>query len=57
MAQNTDPVHPPEGHPPLAYSEDEVVTEMTNFYRFVTTLHIPASALRLPPSRANNTGR
>ena len=50
MTQNADPVHPPEGHPPLAYSEDEVVREMTTFYRFLTALHIPLSALHLAPN-------
>ena len=50
MAQNDDPVHPPEGHPPLVYSEDEVVREMKSFYQFLTTLHFPPSALRLAPA-------
>ena len=49
MTHTIDPVHAPEGHPLLAYSEDEVVREMTTFYRFLTTLHVPPSALCLAP--------
>jgi hypothetical protein len=34
---------------PPPYSRDEVVAEMTSFYEFLTTLHIPKVAIKYPP--------
>jgi hypothetical protein len=35
--------------PPPPYSRDEVVAEVTKFYEFLTTLHVPKSAIKYPP--------
>ena len=35
--------------PPLIYSKDEVLREITSFYDFLTKLHVPSSAVRFPP--------
>ena len=33
----------------LIYSRQEVIDEVTKFYAFLTTLHVPQSALHVPP--------
>lgn len=31
------------------YSRDEIVSELTSFYEFLVSLHLPPSALKIPP--------
>lgn len=38
----------PQNDEPV-YDRDEVVREVTSFYEFLTNLHIPNSALKIPP--------
>lgn len=48
--EDWDPVHDPAGGPPIHYDRQTVVRELTSFYEFLTTAHVPRSSVKYPPA-------